>query len=120
MVLALSAGSRCSQPRRPALTIHLERDRQRPSASVFVMYGQTGCQVEGVALPGGDPMSHHTSDTRIKGYEPLLAPAALLAELPLGAGREATVERGRTEIGRVLDMADDRLLVIVGPCSVHD
>src|SRR6201996_1039185 len=120
MVLALSAGSRCSQPRRPALTIHLEPDRQRRSASVFVMYGQTGSQVEGVALPGGDPMSHHTSDTRIKGYEPLLAPAALLAELPLGADRETTVEQGRTDIRRVLDMADDRLLVIVGPCSVHD
>ncbi|HYY19273.1 MAG TPA: 3-deoxy-7-phosphoheptulonate synthase, partial [Streptosporangiaceae bacterium] len=65
-------------------------------------------------------MPHHTSDTRIAGYEPLLAPAALLAELPLGADREITVEQGRTEIRRVLDMADDRLLVIVGPCSVHD
>jgi 3-deoxy-7-phosphoheptulonate synthase len=65
-------------------------------------------------------MPHHTSDTRITGYEPLLAPAALLAELPMGADRETTVEHGRTEIRRVLDMADDRLLVIVGPCSVHD
>ncbi len=65
-------------------------------------------------------MSHHTSDTRITGYEPLLAPAALLAELPLGASRENTVEQGRTEIRQVLDGTDDRLLVIVGPCSVHD
>jgi 3-deoxy-7-phosphoheptulonate synthase len=65
-------------------------------------------------------MPHHTSDTRIAGYEPLLAPAALLAELPLGADREITVEQDRTEIRRVLDMADDRLLVVVGPCSVHD
>jgi 3-deoxy-7-phosphoheptulonate synthase len=65
-------------------------------------------------------MSHHTSDTRITGYEPLLAPAALLAELPMGADRETSVEQGRTDIRRVLDMADDRLLVIVGPCSVHD
>ena len=65
-------------------------------------------------------MSHHTSDTRITGYEPLLAPAALLAELPMGAAREATVEQGRTEVRRVLDLADDRLLVVVGPCSVHD
>jgi len=65
-------------------------------------------------------MSHHTSDTRITGYEPLLAPAALLEELPLGASREDTVERGRAEIRDVLDLTDDRLLVIVGPCSVHD
>ena len=40
-------------------------------------------------------MPHHTSDTRIAGYEPLLAPAALLAELPMGADRETTVEQGR-------------------------
>jgi 3-deoxy-7-phosphoheptulonate synthase len=65
-------------------------------------------------------MPHHTSDTRIAGYEPLLAPAALLAELPMGADRETTVEQGRADIRRVLDLADDRLLVIVGPCSVHD
>jgi 3-deoxy-7-phosphoheptulonate synthase len=65
-------------------------------------------------------MPHHTSDTRIIGYEPLLAPAALLDELPLGASRATTVEQGRTEIRQVLDMADDRLLVVVGPCSVHD
>ena len=65
-------------------------------------------------------MPHHTSDTRITGYEPLLAPAALLAELPMGADRETTVEQGRADIRRVLDLADDRLLVIVGPCSVHD
>src|SRR6202161_3524976 len=122
MVLALCAGSRCSQPRPPALTKPLEPDRQRRSASVFVfvMYGQAGSRAVGVTLPGGDTMSHHTSDTRITGYEPLLAPAALLAELPRGAAREATVEQGRAEVRRVLDMADDRLLVVVGPCSVHD
>src|SRR6201994_1031975 len=65
-------------------------------------------------------MPHHTSDTRIAGYEPLLAPAALLAELPMGADRETSVEQGRTEIRGVLDLADDRLLFIVVPCSVHD
>jgi 3-deoxy-7-phosphoheptulonate synthase len=65
-------------------------------------------------------MPHHTSDTRIIGYEPLLAPAALLDELPLGASRAAVVEQGRIDIRRVLDLADDRLLVVVGPCSVHD
>ncbi|HXP55166.1 MAG TPA: 3-deoxy-7-phosphoheptulonate synthase [Streptosporangiaceae bacterium] len=65
-------------------------------------------------------MPHHTSDTRIIGYEPLLAPAALLDELPLGASRAAVVEQGRIDIRRVLDQADDRLLVVVGPCSVHD
>ncbi len=65
-------------------------------------------------------MPHHTSDTRILGYEPLLAPAALLQELPLGRARANTIEQGRADVRTVLDMADDRLLVVVGPCSVHD
>jgi len=61
-----------------------------------------------------------TRDTRIVGYEPLLSPAALLDELPLGDKAAATVERTRAEVRDVLGGADDRLLVIAGPCSVHD
>ena len=60
------------------------------------------------------------SDTRIVSYEPLLSPAALLDELPLGDAEVKTVERSRTEVRAVLEGADDRLLVITGPCSVHD
>jgi 3-deoxy-7-phosphoheptulonate synthase len=60
------------------------------------------------------------SDTRVLAYEPLLTPAALIEELPLGEARAATVERSRSEVRAVLDGADDRLLVVVGPCSVHD
>jgi 3-deoxy-7-phosphoheptulonate synthase len=61
-----------------------------------------------------------TSDTRITGYEPLFSPAALLDELPLGDAATATVEQSRTEVRAVLAGDDDRLLVIAGPCSVHD
>ena len=61
-----------------------------------------------------------TRDTRITGYEPLLSPAALLDELPLGDRPADTVERTRAEVRAVLDSSDDRLLVIAGPCSVHD
>jgi 3-deoxy-7-phosphoheptulonate synthase len=61
-----------------------------------------------------------TSDTRIVGYEPLLSPAALLDELPLTDAAMATVEQTRAEVRAVLDGSDDRLLVITGPCSVHD
>jgi 3-deoxy-7-phosphoheptulonate synthase len=61
-----------------------------------------------------------TRDTRITGYEPLLSPAALLDELPLGDAPADTVERTRAEVRAVLDGGDDRLLVIAGPCSVHD
>ncbi len=61
-----------------------------------------------------------TTDTRITGYDPLLAPAALLDELPLSETAAGMVERSRTEIRAVLDGTDDRLLVVAGPCSVHD
>ena len=60
------------------------------------------------------------SDTRITGYEPLLSPAALLYELRLTEKAAETVERTRAEVRAVLDGTDDRLLVITGPCSVHD
>src|SRR6516162_7626472 len=59
-------------------------------------------------------------DTRIIGYEPLLSPAALLAELPLGEAEAETVERTRAEVRALLDGADGRLLIVTGPCSVHD
>ena len=62
----------------------------------------------------------HTIDTRITGYEPLLSPAALLDELPLSEQAAEIVERTRGEVRAVLDGTDDRLLVIAGPCSVHD
>jgi len=62
----------------------------------------------------------HTSDTHILGYEPLLPPAALRDELPLGERLGESVERARADVRAVLDGTDDRLLVVVGPCSVHD
>jgi len=61
-----------------------------------------------------------TRDTRITGYEPLLSPAALLDELPLTDGAAGIVEHTRAQIRAVLDGSDDRLLVVAGPCSVHD
>ncbi|MDA8370861.1 MAG: 3-deoxy-7-phosphoheptulonate synthase [Nocardiopsaceae bacterium] len=61
-----------------------------------------------------------TNDTRVVSYQPLVAPQDILAELPMGPERTALVEDARADVKRVLDGTDDRLLVIVGPCSVHD
>jgi 3-deoxy-7-phosphoheptulonate synthase len=61
-----------------------------------------------------------TTDTRVTGYDPLLSPAALFDELPLTETAATVVERTRAEVRAVLDGSDDRLLVIAGPCSVHD
>jgi 3-deoxy-7-phosphoheptulonate synthase len=66
------------------------------------------------------PIGMRLTDTRIEGYQPLLSPAALLYELPLSEAGGQLVERTRGEVSAVLDGADDRLLVITGPCSVHD
>ncbi|MFV2197645.1 3-deoxy-7-phosphoheptulonate synthase [Nocardiopsis sp. LOL_012] len=62
----------------------------------------------------------NTNDTRVASYQPLIAPRDLLAELPMSAEQAALVASSRAEVKRVLDGEDDRLLVVVGPCSVHD
>jgi 3-deoxy-7-phosphoheptulonate synthase len=59
-------------------------------------------------------------DQRIERTEPLLTPAELLTELPLSDAHAEVVLRGREQIHAILDGEDDRLLVVVGPCSVHD
>ncbi|MGA8744818.1 MAG: 3-deoxy-7-phosphoheptulonate synthase [Solirubrobacterales bacterium] len=59
-------------------------------------------------------------DQRIERVVELVPPAVLLEELPLGVQRARAVVRGREEVVCILDRSDDRLLVVVGPCSVHD
>jgi 3-deoxy-7-phosphoheptulonate synthase len=59
-------------------------------------------------------------DQRIERLEPLIAPQGLLSELPLTEAQVEVVLRGREQIHAILDGEDDRLLVVVGPCSVHD
>jgi 3-deoxy-7-phosphoheptulonate synthase len=59
-------------------------------------------------------------DTRIGKIVELAPPERLLAELPLDPERAKAVIRGREEVRRVLKGEDPRLMVVVGPCSVHD
>jgi 3-deoxy-7-phosphoheptulonate synthase len=61
-----------------------------------------------------------TRDLRVEGYRPLIPPAIMLDELPLSEAGSRTVASGRDELVRILDREDDRLIVVVGPCSVHD
>jgi 3-deoxy-7-phosphoheptulonate synthase len=65
-------------------------------------------------------MHQPTSDLRIRATKPLVAPAALEAELPLSDAGATVVARARSEIAEIVTGADDRLLVVVGPCSIHD
>jgi 3-deoxy-7-phosphoheptulonate synthase len=61
-----------------------------------------------------------TDDLRIDALRPLLPPAILMEELPLGEESSATVAHGREQVERILRRQDDRLLAVVGPCSIHD
>ena len=59
-------------------------------------------------------------DTRIGAVRPLITPALLQEWLPVPAAAQALVEHSRRAISQVLQGADDRLVVVVGPCSIHD
>ena len=65
-------------------------------------------------------MYHNTDDLRIRTQLPLLSPAVVLHELRPTERATEVVTQARKEAARILSGQDDRLLVIVGPCSVHD
>lgn len=59
-------------------------------------------------------------DVRIVSLRPLIPPAILMEELPLNETQAASVAEARAAVGAIVDGRDDRLLVVVGPCSIHD
>ena len=61
-----------------------------------------------------------TADLRIRSASSLIAPDVLELEFPVPQNVSAFVQQSRREISAVVSGADDRLLAIVGPCSVHD
>jgi 3-deoxy-7-phosphoheptulonate synthase len=65
-------------------------------------------------------MLNPTDDLRIKDLRPLLPPAILMEEIPLHPEAARVVTEGRREVAEVLRGDNDRLVVVVGPCSIHD
>jgi 3-deoxy-7-phosphoheptulonate synthase len=65
-------------------------------------------------------MQQKTDDLRIQGIKEVSPPSLIHEELPITAAAADTVFQARHEIHRVLHGEDDRLLVVIGPCSVHD
>ena len=61
-----------------------------------------------------------TRDLRIESIRPLISPAILLEELPLPDAGSIVVSNTRDQLVRILNGEDDRLIVVVGPCSIHD
>ncbi|HZL20768.1 MAG TPA: 3-deoxy-7-phosphoheptulonate synthase [Polyangia bacterium] len=65
-------------------------------------------------------MLHATDDLRIERIRPLIPPEILMENLPLSERASATVAESREAATRILRQKDDRLVVVVGPCSIHD
>ncbi|KQP45551.1 3-deoxy-7-phosphoheptulonate synthase [Pseudorhodoferax sp. Leaf274] len=59
-------------------------------------------------------------DVRISAVRPLISPALLLDELPVPPAVQTLVEQSRLAIADILHGRDDRLVVVTGPCSIHD
>jgi 3-deoxy-7-phosphoheptulonate synthase len=73
-----------------------------------------------------EPLQQATLDTtriddvRIAAVRALVSPALLLEDLPVTPAIEDLVEHSRKAVGAVLQGRDDRLVAVVGPCSIHD
>lgn len=65
-------------------------------------------------------MHQPTSDLRIRAQHPLAAPMVLEGELPVTDAGAEFIAQARRTIAAIVTGADDRLLVVVGPCSIHD
>ncbi|KAG9028137.1 hypothetical protein FRB95_006821 [Tulasnella sp. JGI-2019a] len=65
------------------------------------------------------PSNGPIEDSRVVAYEPLIQPALLKTEIVASTTSKSIVSRARKEAADIIDGSDPRVLVIVGPCSVH-
>jgi 3-deoxy-7-phosphoheptulonate synthase len=66
------------------------------------------------------PLATRLDDVRIRQVSPLISPALLQYDLPADEAVQAFVEKSRREVAATVHGTDARLLVVVGPCSIHD
>eukprot|EP01117_Protostelium_nocturnum_P012916 TRINITY_DN4782_c0_g1_i2.p1 TRINITY_DN4782_c0_g1~~TRINITY_DN4782_c0_g1_i2.p1 ORF type:complete len:374 (+),score=124.46 TRINITY_DN4782_c0_g1_i2:116-1237(+) len=69
---------------------------------------------------GGFVAINELDDKRVKAIKPLIPPQILMEDLPLSLSAAQTISKGRTSAENIIAGKDDRVLVIVGPCSIHD
>jgi 3-deoxy-7-phosphoheptulonate synthase len=86
----------------------IRRSRQTPGGFFFA------------AMKPKRAMNIQTDDLRIRDIRALASPEELMRELPCSAAAASTVATSRQAVQRVLHGQDDRLIVVVGPCSIHD
>src|SRR5512140_780308 len=66
------------------------------------------------------PLATRLDDVRIKDVRPLISPALLQYELPADEPVQRFIEGARRQVAAIVHGADDRLVAVVGPCSIHD
>jgi len=71
-------------------------------------------------INGGTAQTDEVNDLRIRELKPLIQPAILIEELPLTENIRRTVTSTRTAAENILKKQNDRIIVVVGPCSIHD
>lgn len=69
---------------------------------------------------GDESDYEYMDDLRIQGYDPLIAPHILSYQLPLSTQSKRTIAKARAEAIKILSGEDDRVILVVGPCSIHD
>jgi 3-deoxy-7-phosphoheptulonate synthase len=72
------------------------------------------------SIPESTHDTTRVDDVRIGAVRPVISPALLQDELPMPDAEQALVERCRVELADVLSGRSDRLIAVVGPCSIHD
>ena len=65
-------------------------------------------------------MQYLTDDTRIAGMQEVTAPAELISQIPVSPPASELVFSSRRRISDIVHGRDKRLLVVIGPCSIHD
>jgi len=65
-------------------------------------------------------MQYLTDDVRITGMQEVIAPETLMDDLPMSSEASSLVFNTRQDIANIVHKRDDRLLVVIGPCSIHD
>ena len=65
-------------------------------------------------------MHYQTDNLRISGMEELAPPSDLIEKLPISEASSKLVFESRNEISEILSQKNGRLIVVVGPCSIHD
>jgi 3-deoxy-7-phosphoheptulonate synthase len=79
-------------------------------------------RAQGLPNIGAQAMDHRTptSNVRVMDIKPMITPALLIEQFPMSNDVEHFVAKTRCEISDIVHGRDDRLLCVVGPCSVHD